>query len=125
MSSATSIDTTGTVTTSNNSPANLCALSISEDSTSVFTVLVVARRASNGNSKAWYQSFTVKRIGSDDPQLFGSISNIISPAGDLGSLTWDVQLDIQSDGIVAVQAKGQSSASIFWYAKVSGLMITD
>lgn len=125
MSTATSTELTGTVETTNNTPTNICELSLPEDCTAVFTVLVIARRASNGNSKSWFKSFTAKRVGSDDPQLFAAIANLIDPTGDLGALTWDIQFDIQADGVVAVQAKGQSSASVFWYAKVSGLTITD
>lgn len=125
MSTAVSTETTGTVTTTNNTATTISELSLPEDCSAVFTVLVVARRASNGNSKSWFKSFTAKRVGSDDPQLFAAITNLIDPTGDVGALTWDIQFDIQADGVIAVQAKGQSSASIFWYAKISGLTVTD
>lgn len=117
-------DTTANVQTTNATPTTLAEVSLPEDCTAIVTVTAVARKTTGGTSKTWVKNFTVKRPGASAPQILGTIQNLISPVGDLGALTWDLEFSDDGDAVL-VQAKGQASTTIEWYCRVSGLTIED
>lgn len=117
-------ETTANVQTTSATPVTISEVSLPEDCTAIFTVTAVARKTTGGTSKSWVQAFTVKRTGAGAPQIIGAIQNLISPVGDLGALTWDLEFADDGDAVL-IQGKGQNSTTIEWYCKVSGLTIED
>lgn len=123
MSTQTLIDTDQFIILHDAVPTTIVSIPLPENSSAVIELKGLARRASNGNTKSWFQAFTCRR-GTGNATVIGVLNNLIDPIGDLGAITWDISLVVDGDSVL-VQCKGQTSADLSWYLKILGLTIQD
>jgi len=123
MSTSALIDTDQFLVFHDAVPTTIIAVPLPENSSAVIEFKGLARRASNGNTKSWFQSFTCRR-GTGNATIIGVLQNLADPLGDIGALTWDISLVVDGDSVL-VQCKGQTNADIAWYLKILGLTISD
>lgn len=111
------------VQTTNATPTNIADVQLPANSSAHITLRGVARRASNDNTKTWLILVAIKRVG-DDVSILGTPTNLLTPIGDLGAITWDFDFDTVGDTL-KVQCKGQSSATIDWFVRYESLTIQE
>lgn len=97
------------------------AIPFNDNSSAHIQIRSLARRPSNTNTKTWYVAVNARRSGSS---IIGTLTNIHTPIGDPGALSWDIQA-VEDSGQLLIQCKGQSSATINWVMSAQVLYLED
>ena len=79
-------------------------------------ISTVAYSPDNNNQKTWEQVVLCKRINGG-VTLNGSLSNLFTPIGDLGTVTWAVQVTTDATNLI-IQVVGQAATKINWFVSV-------
>jgi len=84
--------------------------------TVLYEITTVAISPDNNNQKAWSQVVVAKRVNGG-VAINGSLSNLLSPIGDLGATTWTVQATTSGNNLV-MQVVGQAATKINWFMSI-------
>ena len=84
-----------------------------------FNIQVVAREDATGDCAAWEFKGAIKRDGSNNTALVGSVTKTVI-AEDAGATAWDVTVDADdTNESLRIQVTGEASHTIKWAAKGS------
>src|SRR5256885_3616209 len=89
----------GQVTTFDATATNTIVFPCDNLVTVLYEVTTVAISPDNNNQKAWSQMVVAKRVNGG-VAINGSLSNLLSPIGDLGATTWAVQATVSGNNLV-------------------------
>jgi hypothetical protein len=106
----------GQVTTFDASAANAIIFPCDNLVTVLFDITTVAISPDNNNQKTWVQIVVVKRVNGG-VVINGSLSNLLSPIGDLGATTWAVQASASGNDLM-MQVTGQLATKINWFMSI-------
>lgn len=123
MASYGNSQVSGVATTTNGTWTVATTLDFPAESTAELTLKLVARNASNNDSKIWNRICCVKRTSSGVSILSG-IADVINPIGDLGALLWTTDIDSDETHIY-IRVKGVNGSTIDWLSEVVILYITE
>lgn len=86
---------------------------IDEDSTGIINIEAIAV-AEDGTSAYWNLTLMIKRVGTGDATIVGSIVNTVSPIKNTGALLWTFTISMTDDYVQPV-VHGASGTTIYWY----------
>lgn len=79
-------------------------------------ISTIAFSPDNNNQKTWEQVVLCKRINGG-VAINGALTNLLTPIGDLGAVTWAVQVTTDAITLI-VQVVGQAATKINWFVSV-------
>ena len=114
----------GQVTTTDATPTNVLQIPITDNGTNAVIITTVAREQGLDDSRMWYQIALIDRTDSGMPSMKGSLSNLIAPFGDLGSVLWAVNLVFDSTNAY-VQVTGEAGGTINWFSSLTNQYVCE
>src|SRR2546430_7224748 len=106
----------GQVTTFDSTATNAITFPCDNLVTVLYEVTTVAISPDNNNQKTWSQVVVVKRVNGG-VSINGSLSNLLTPIGDLGAAGWATQATGSGNNLV-MQVVGQLATKINWFMSI-------
>lgn len=110
------------VTTTDATPTQVLTAQMPPNTTAVVDLKIVARDASNGDSKCWMRAVPLKRTGGASVAVLGAQGDMLPTAADSGASAWALSLSTIGDTL-SMNVTGAAGRTIHWYAEAFGVIV--